>query len=171
MIVTCSNCGARYRIREDRLTASRARITCKKCGHKFIVSRDDGAVARSSADGLPVRVAGGGQRSFEEDDESDVPTTVMPHGSKVIRKIRESTGEIPRPESPGPMPGASESGGSPREFPSDLRAEVRPGVATRPPGEEPQGTNPMTWVLLIVFFVIVVAVATLVMSGAIPLPA
>ncbi len=174
MIATCPNCGARYRIREDRLTGSRARITCKKCAHKFIVHKDQEAgVARPAPTGVPVRLAGApSQPRFEEDDESDVPTTVMPHGSKVIRKIRENTDSVPFQEAGGRLPTSElpRLGTSEREFPPNLRAEVRPSAKAAPPAPEEEG-GLWSYILVGVFLVVVVVIATLVMGGAVPLPA
>lgn len=172
MIVSCPSCGARYRIREDRFKGSRARITCKKCGHKFVVDKDELSDPPPEAYSTPPQ-------GFKEDDEDDVPTTVMPHGSQVVRKIRETTADIPYPHEPvapgppsGPPPGAAF--GSPSSDPgrsaahAGLKAEVRPGQKHVPKVES--GSNLTTYILIGVFFLIVVVMATLVMTGAIPLP-
>lgn len=168
MIVSCPSCSARYRIREDRFKGSRARITCKKCGHKFIVSKDDAPPPEASH--APV--------GFEEDDEDEVPTTVMPHGSQVVRKIRESTADIPYPHEPiapsapppqnAPIAPPPDSGAPPAH--AGLKAQVTPGQKNVPKVGDGGGGGLTTYILIGVFFIVVVLVATLVMSGAVPLP-
>src|SRR5688572_13063161 len=40
MIVTCSACSARYKINETKIQGRGAKITCPRCGHRFVVYRD-----------------------------------------------------------------------------------------------------------------------------------
>lgn len=95
MIVSCPSCSSRYRIRDEKVSDRGARITCPSCTHKFVVHREEEAVGvgMSGARGVPVAFARGGRRlraegGFEEDDEAEVPTTVMPHGSQLAESIR-----------------------------------------------------------------------------------
>ena len=99
MIVSCPACSSRYRIREDRIQGRGARITCPNCSHKFVVYRDQG--------NAPVEPE---PSAYDEEDESDVPTTVMPQGSSLARSIRENarvemaagTGPATAPTARGP---------------------------------------------------------------------
>jgi len=175
MIVSCPNCSARYRIREDRFKGSRARITCKKCGHKFIVNKDENPP--------PPLEHGAPPHGFEEDDEDEVPTTVMPHGSQVVRKIRESTADIPYPHEsfepgdpsvpppggPTPIAPGGSLGSNPPPQHAGLKAQVVPGQKNVP-STDTGGGNLATYMLVGVFFLTAVVVATLVMTGALPLP-
>lgn len=92
MIVNCPSCSSRYRIRDEKIKGRGARITCPNCSHKFVVHRDDQPmVVGDDARGVPVTFARGGMQmrhDFDEDDEADVPTTVMPHGSQLAQSIR-----------------------------------------------------------------------------------
>ena len=40
MIVTCPHCSARYKIRESKMRGRGAKITCPRCGDRFVVYRD-----------------------------------------------------------------------------------------------------------------------------------
>lgn len=181
MNVACPACGARYRIDESRIKGSRARITCKKCGHKFIIEKgqDQPAEAPSPAMGVPVRVQrhseppGGHAAYGHDEDNEDVPTTVMPHGSKVIRKIREATAEAPHPALGGvsgppsaPPPSAPPEPQAAPSSPPDLRAAQREAQAAKGGA----ASKLTTYLLVGLFFLLAVVVATLVMSGALPLP-
>ena len=41
MIVTCPACSARYKINEAKIQGRGAKITCPRCGHRFVVYRED----------------------------------------------------------------------------------------------------------------------------------
>ncbi|NBO29941.1 MAG: hypothetical protein EBV10_12055, partial [Synechococcaceae bacterium WB6_1A_059] len=41
-IFTCPACSARYKIQEDKIPGRGAKITCPRCGHKFVFYREDG---------------------------------------------------------------------------------------------------------------------------------
>jgi predicted Zn finger-like uncharacterized protein len=40
MIVTCPACSARYKINQSKIQGRGAKITCPRCGHRFVVYRD-----------------------------------------------------------------------------------------------------------------------------------
>ena len=40
MIVTCDNCGARYKLDDSRISGRGAKITCPRCRHVFVVYKD-----------------------------------------------------------------------------------------------------------------------------------
>ncbi len=52
MIVTCPACSARYKIKESRIQGRGAKITCPRCGHRFVVYRDTAAPS-SGAPSIP----------------------------------------------------------------------------------------------------------------------
>lgn len=121
MIVSCPQCESRYRIRDEKLSGARARITCRNCGHKFIVEKE-------SAHSLPVTLRSETPSKPSEDDENEVPTTLMPHGSAVVRKIRETT-----QDAPFPIPIAGDPGQDPL-IPRRDPASPRPRAQVRPAG-------------------------------------
>ncbi len=41
MLTICEDCGKKYNINESRIRGSRARFTCKECGHIIIVNKSD----------------------------------------------------------------------------------------------------------------------------------
>lgn len=49
MIVTCPACSARYKIDASKLSGKGARITCPRCGHKFVVTPEGKGSAPSPA--------------------------------------------------------------------------------------------------------------------------
>jgi predicted Zn finger-like uncharacterized protein len=106
MIVTCPACSSRYRIKDEKIQGRGAKISCPKCDHKFVVHRE--ADPAADPKGVPVTFARGGKkmrRELDEDDEADVPTTVMPHGSQVAQQIKAAAAASLAPEAP-PRPQA-----------------------------------------------------------------
>lgn len=61
MKVTCDNCGAVYRIPEEKLTKEVSRATCKRCSHKIVIRKPT-----ASSGGL------GSSYSFDDDDDGFV---------------------------------------------------------------------------------------------------
>jgi len=56
MIVACDNCGARYKLDDDRISGRGARVTCPKCRHVFVVYRHAESPPAAEADGsAPVQ--------------------------------------------------------------------------------------------------------------------
>jgi predicted Zn finger-like uncharacterized protein len=53
MIVTCPACSARYKIQEAKIPGRGAKITCPRCGHRFVFYRDD---AGEGEKGVPDNV-------------------------------------------------------------------------------------------------------------------
>ncbi|MEZ4236603.1 MAG: zinc-ribbon domain-containing protein [Myxococcota bacterium] len=73
MIVSCPACSARYKISESKMRGRGAKITCPRCGHRFVVYRDH-APARPpehvstldfSAVGVTWRVRRGGAVAYQ----------------------------------------------------------------------------------------------------------
>ncbi len=58
MVVTCDHCGARYRLAEERISGSGARITCPKCRHVFVVHNDEPAPPALDVHKLDYRSVG-----------------------------------------------------------------------------------------------------------------
>ena len=63
MKVTCDNCGAVYRIPEEKLTKDVSRATCKKCGNKIVIRKPSGALGDHAL---------GGNYGFDEEDDAIV---------------------------------------------------------------------------------------------------
>ncbi len=134
MIVTCPACSSRYRIREEKIQGRGARITCPSCGHKFIVEKETGSAA-SGSQGVPLPMGRGApvQRPvFDEDDEADVPTTVMPHGSQLAQTMRAAAekAKSARAAAGGsaPAPSAAISPADHRAVPAPAAQPARSGV-------------------------------------------
>ena len=70
MIVTCENCGARYKLDESRLKGRGARITCPKCRHKFVVYREGEESSAATTVSTPSSPPG---RAKESPDQSGRP--------------------------------------------------------------------------------------------------
>lgn len=49
MIVTCENCGARYKLDDVKVSGRGVKITCPKCRHIFVIFRDQAEAGRSDA--------------------------------------------------------------------------------------------------------------------------
>ena len=122
MIVQCPACSSRYRINEDKIPGRGARVTCPSCGHKFVVEKASEAPSRG------VRVA---LQRGEEDDEADVPTTVMPNGAALLKAARRT------PE-PSHAPAASPAVSAP---PSPAAA-WDPAGSSAPSAAEPRPSRP-----------------------------
>lgn len=95
MIVSCPQCSSRYRIRDDKIQGTGARITCPGCTHRFVVYRESekfvigGQPAKPR--GVSVTFASKGQikrTALPEEDDDDAPTTLMPHGSAMADQLR-----------------------------------------------------------------------------------
>jgi predicted Zn finger-like uncharacterized protein len=132
MIVTCPSCSTRYRVRDDKIQGKGARISCPKCGHRFVVygEAERFVSGDESPRGMPVtiRKQGTTQRAeVPEDDEAEAPTTVMAHGSAAVAQLRAAlhdrppTEEVPQapdapsaPAAPAPTAPPKPSGGSER---------------------------------------------------------
>lgn len=53
MIVTCPSCSARYKVNESKIKGRSAKITCPRCGHRFLFDRggdEQGGAAVPAAD-------------------------------------------------------------------------------------------------------------------------
>lgn len=173
MIVSCPSCSSRYRIRDDKVKGRGARITCPSCQHKFIVHREAEpmVVGGEARGGVPVTFARGGQTmrgEFEEDDEADVPTTVMPHGSQVAQSIRAAAefqrlqaerAEAQEAAASPAAPAASADDGA-----RQLRASARQAAA-------PASSGPSIVRLLVMGVVgILMGLILLAVLGVIPMP-
>lgn len=55
MIVSCPACNARYRINPDKIKGRGAKITCPRCGHKFVVYKDRPQASAPEAAAAPMR--------------------------------------------------------------------------------------------------------------------
>jgi len=115
MKVTCPACESIYRIPDDKIQGRGARITCKKCGHKFVVYNQSERVVigEDKPKGLPVTFQRKGQITKaempDEDDEADAPTTVMTHGSALAQEIKQAIADAAEdePAAPAPAPAAA----------------------------------------------------------------
>ena len=67
MIVTCPACSARYKINESKIQGSGAKITCPRCGHRFVVYPDD-----TGSRAIPPARRAPPQRDVASIDFSDV---------------------------------------------------------------------------------------------------
>ena len=50
MRVVCENCGAVYKIPEQKLVKAVSKATCRKCGHRLLIRRPEPATAADQAD-------------------------------------------------------------------------------------------------------------------------
>lgn len=181
MIVSCPSCTSRYRIRDEKVSGRGARITCPSCAHKFVVHRNDeplvvgGGADAGSARGVPVTFARGGEtlrNDFgDEDDEADVPTTVMPHGSKLVQSIREAAALKAQAEAANREPDADSPVASPPTDRARLEEATRAlrakGKASPVAPAEAPSRRPM---VLAGLLVVALVVAGLVAAGMLPLP-
>lgn len=81
MKITCENCGASYKIPEEKLTRDVSKATCKKCGSKIVIRRPGG-------DGYEDPRLTGGLHSHGEDDgvvEHNEERTVIAHVPELQR--------------------------------------------------------------------------------------
>lgn len=111
MIVTCPSCSSKYRINDEKIPGKGARISCPSCAHKFVVFREAAAP--------PPAPSRGRNFAADDEDDADVPTTVMPHGSQLAKEIRAAAdraraedGADPAPPSPPPARPVGDSGGA-----------------------------------------------------------
>jgi predicted Zn finger-like uncharacterized protein len=176
MIVSCPQCASRYRIRDDKIQGAGARITCPECKHRFVIYRESSkfVVGGSEAKpkGLPVTFARKGQihraEVHEEDeDESDAPTTLMPHGSALAEQFRQSIAEERRrilaenkEEEPAPLPPAEPTAGPDKE---ELVAASP--KAAQSPRQAPAGRPSYLGRFLAVVMIVVALVAVLSVLG------
>ncbi len=130
MIASCPQCDARYRVKDEKIPDRGARITCPKCGHRFVVHKERAAAAVEEAPrGVPVTFSRKGQVARgapTDEDDSDLPTTVMPHGSSLAAEIRaaiRAAHEEPAHEPAPPEPPARAAKAV--APPPDLRAARR----------------------------------------------
>lgn len=113
MIVTCPSCSSKYRINDEKIPGKGARISCPSCAHKFVVFRDAAPAAPAVA---PSR---GRNFAADDEDDADVPTTVMPHGSQLAKEIRAAAdraraeeGFEPSPPTPPPTRPVGDAAGA-----------------------------------------------------------
>lgn len=144
MIVTCPACSSRYRIREDKIQGRGARITCPSCGHKFVVERE-----QPQENSGVRRVPAGFAR--DEDDEADVPTTVMPHGSQIALTIKKAQ------EAARAAEAAGAGGGRASMSPSDDAPRLRGGTPVA--SGAGKGGSRVVMVALVLVGVAIVALA------------
>lgn len=180
MIVTCPECSSRYRIREDKIQGRGARITCPSCTHKFVVHREsEPLVVGGGGNGLNLNLGMGGG-GYMEDDENDVPTTVMPNGSQLAQTIRAAAEAAKQREA-----AANAAANAPtevntrpmaqRDTPNDparaLRAASR---APEPVAEEapaPPARGGRVGLMVAGVLVVALVVVALVATGVVPMPA
>jgi predicted Zn finger-like uncharacterized protein len=147
MIVSCPQCSARYRIRDEKIQGAGARIGCPSCHHKFVVYREaekfvvGGTAAQPK--GVPVTFARGGELKRaevpeEEDEDAEAPTTLMPHGSSGAEQLRQalqaqrdqSAAEaVGKPRAPAPAPTPARP-----PDPKPVAREAAPRAAAREEG-------------------------------------
>jgi predicted Zn finger-like uncharacterized protein len=84
MRVVCDNCGAVYKIANEKLTKEVNRATCKRCGHKIVIYKPGSRAAEEAAAAL------GGP----EVDESDEERTVIKSVTE-LQKMTSSQASVP----------------------------------------------------------------------------
>lgn len=89
MIVTCTECAARYRVNEDKLPPGGGNIKCPKCAHVFFVKPPGAAL-----DELPPRP--GGKRTNVLDDT----TTVGQAPNNLMAKFGVQGSDVPYDQKP-----------------------------------------------------------------------
>jgi predicted Zn finger-like uncharacterized protein len=73
MVITCPSCSARYRLSPDKIKGRRAKITCPKCAHVFVVfseGEDGGDEPDPSGDAVAAGPTTGSARSRDKDKDT-----------------------------------------------------------------------------------------------------
>lgn len=178
MIATCPECGKRYRVKLEKVPERGARITCPSCRHRFVVYREQPKVVIGEPEpqGLPVSIKRQGEitknappedEPEEDDDESDLPTTVMPFGSSVAADIRQAIAaqyDAPEPEELAPPP-PPRSAAPPQATPTPPAADsLRAAASARANATE--DSNSIGMLQLVIGIACVAAVMTIAFSLA-----
>lgn len=136
-------------------------------------------VGGGDARGVPVTFARGGKNvrgDFpDEDDENDVPTTVMPHGSQLAQSIRAAAeaarareAQVEAAAAPAARASSAEPSG---QQAMDLRSQGRFGTPEAGPAKQEEAGRSSGGLWMVLLIVLLVALAVLIATDVLPLRA
>ncbi|MCB9777180.1 MAG: zinc-ribbon domain-containing protein [Alphaproteobacteria bacterium] len=121
MIVSCENCGARYKLDPARITGRGVRITCPRCKNVFVVYRQQAEATGEVpvSDGAADAAAEAAEDANDDDEATQIftraasrPKPAEPVGSKAAAK---PAAPAARPAAPTPAPAAAERPPAPKK--------------------------------------------------------